>query len=172
MTFLYSVCVFMCVCVYVYVCVYVCVCMCVCVCYQRRVLICCVWCRLVESAIPDETKNWRAGWQVCNDSTTSSSNLSDTYFNNQVDFENRTLVRPWNSCCGQFFFLHILWPEMSIINYESRLHNQWRVNQKSRARNIQSNRVITSWKGLNILCRYIRGLLLPRSVMLWLTVRN
>jgi hypothetical protein len=37
---------------------------------------------------------------------------------------------------------------------------------------IQANSVITSWKGENILCRFKRLSLQPKSVMLWFTVRN
>jgi hypothetical protein len=46
------------------------------------------------------------------------------------------------------------------------------INDKFCTNNIQSNSVITSRKGLNILCRYKRALFEHSNIMLGLSARN
>jgi hypothetical protein len=61
--------------------------------------------------------------------------------------------------CGLMVYKYILWSQLLERTFPCLI---W----------LQSNSVIRSWKGLNIVCRYKRGSLQPRSIKLRLTVRN
>jgi hypothetical protein len=94
-----------------------------------------------------------------------------------VPFTKVTHVSDWNNwwlCtwihpATEQFICSVQWHKHSYIKTVARERAHHQVHYEEY---IESNSVITPWKGLTILCRYKRVLLYPRSVMLRLTVRN